>query len=304
MPPQTIECVPNFSEGRDAQKIDPIAARIADVPGVLLLDRHSDADHNRSVLTFAGAPEAVAEAAFRGVERAVESLDLSRHRGAHPRIGAADIVPFVPMEGTTLAECAALAVRVGERIWNRLNVPVYLYGAAARRPERASLVNIRRGQFEALLAEMAKTPERAPDIGLPACHPTAGAVAIGARGFLIACNVNLAVPDLAAARRIARAVRSSSGGLPEVKAMGVMLASRNLAQVSMNLTNFEVTPIHVAVEAVRREAGRQGVAIAETEIVGLIPSKAFEISSECLRREGFGPGIVLEDRIARTVSRH
>jgi len=303
MPRKSVECVPNFSEGRDAAKVAAIAAAAASVPGVFLLDRHSDPDHNRSVLTFAGPPEPVVEAAFRVVQHAAESIDLTKHRGGHPRIGAADVVPFVPLEGLSLADCADLAAGLGERVWSSLRIPVYLYGAAARRPQRAALENIRRGQFEALLIEAGKpdaekSPERAPDIG-DFLHPTAGAVAIGARKFLIALNVNLAAPDLAAAKAIARAIRSSSGGLPEVKAMGVLLASRNLAQVSMNLTDFEITPLHVVLQSVRREAARRGVTLGETEVVGLIPRRAFELSEDCLRRAGIGPDAILETRLTQ-----
>jgi glutamate formiminotransferase len=290
--PQLVECVPNVSEGRDAAKIDSIVRSVEAVPGILLLDRHSDADHNRSVVTFAGPPEAVAEAAFRLVECAAALIDLTKHQGAHPRIGAADVVPFIPIEGVTLEDCAGIAVRVSERIWSELRISVFLYEAAARRPERVSLANVRRSQFEALLTETGEDPLRAPDIGDPACHPTAGAVAVGARKFLIACNVNLKSADVAVAQRIARTVRFSSGGLPCVKAMGVMLASRGIAQVSMNLTDFEVTPLHVALEAVGREAERHGVPVLETEIVGLIPRKALD---RCGDRWS---GLILEDRIA------
>jgi glutamate formiminotransferase/formiminotetrahydrofolate cyclodeaminase len=299
-----VECVPNFSEGRDAAKIDALAASIESVPDVVLLDRQSDADHNRSVLTFAGPPEAVAEAAFRSVERAATLIDLTKHRGAHPRIGAADVVPFIPLEGMTLEDCAEIAVRVGNEIWNQLRIPVFLYEAAARRPERVNLEHIRRGQFEALLAEMGTVPERDPDIGLPVCHPTAGAVAVGARKFLIACNVNLGTADVAIAKRIARTIRFSSGGFRGVKAMGVALASRNLAQVSINLTDFEETPLHAVFEAVRREAERYGAPVVETEIVGLIPRKAFETSADYFRRYGEPPASqILEDRIVEAMAR-
>jgi glutamate formiminotransferase len=299
-----VECVPNFSEGRDAAKIDALAASIESVPDVVLLDRQSDADHNRSVLTFAGPPEAVAEAAFRSVERAATLIDLTKQQGAHPRIGAADVVPFIPLEGVTLEDCAEIAVRVGNEIWSRLRIPVFLYGAAARRPERVNLENIRRGQFEALLAEMGTVPERDPDIGLPVCHPTAGAVAVGARKFLIACNVNLGTADVAVAKRIARTIRFSSGGFRGVKAMGVALASRNLAQVSINLTDFEETPLHAVFEAVRQEAERYGAPVVETETVGLIPRKAFEMSADYFRRYGEPrSGAVLEDRLAEATAR-
>jgi len=298
-----VECVPNFSEGRDAKKIDAIAASILAVPDVVLLDREADADHNRSVLTLAGPPAAVAEAAFRAVERAVELIDLTKHGGAHPRIGAADVVPFIPIEGVTIEECVRLAERLGERIWRQLRVPVYLYEAAAKRPERVNLENIRRGQFEALVKEMGKIPERAPDIGEPAIHPTAGATVVGARKFLIAYNVNLGTPDVGIAKKIAKTIRFSNGGFRYVKSMGVTLGSRNLAQVSINLTDFEQTPMHLVFETVRREAERWGVPVVGSEIVGLIPKKAIELGAEYfLRFENFRPELVLENRIAEALS--
>ncbi|MBS1854825.1 MAG: glutamate formimidoyltransferase [Acidobacteria bacterium] len=300
---QLVECVPNFSEGRDGAKVDAIVQAILAVPDVALLDRESDEDHNRSVITFVGPPDAVAEAALRGVARAVELIDLTKHSGAHPRIGACDVLPFVPVEGVTLEECVRLAERVGQEIWTRLKVPVYLYEAAARRPERANLENIRRGQFEALLEEMGNVAERDPDIGDAVCHPTAGAIVTGARKFLIAYNVNLNTPDVSIARKIAKTIRYSSGGFRFVKAMGVMLASRGLAQVSINLTDFEQTPMHVVFEAVRREAERHGVGVVGSEIVGLIPKKSIELSAEYfLRFENFRPELVLENRIAAAVS--
>ena len=300
---QLVECVPNFSEGRDAARIDAIVQAVLTVPEVVLLDREADADHNRSVLTFVGPPTAVAEAAFRAVEKAVALIDLTTQRGAHPRIGAADVVPFIPIEGVTLEECVQLAERLGADIWSKLKVPVYLYEAAARRPERTNLENIRRGQFEALVQEMGAVPARDPDIGDPVCHPTAGATVTGARKFLIAYNINLNTPDVAIAKRIAKTIRFSSGGFRYVKSMGVMLASRNLAQVSINLTDFEQTPMHVVFEAVRREAERYGVAVAGSEIVGLIPRKAIELSAEYfLRFENFRPELVLENRIASALS--
>jgi glutamate formiminotransferase len=300
---QLVECVPNFSEGRDAGKIDAIVQAVLAVPEVVLLDREADLDHNRSVLTFAGPPAAVADAAFRAVEKAVALIDLTQQQGAHPRIGAADVVPFIPIEGVTLEECVHLAERLGAEIWSKLKVPVYLYEAAARRPERVNLENIRRGQFEALVREMGAVPARDPDIGDPVCHPTAGATVTGARKFLIAYNINLNTPDVAIAKRIAKTIRCSSGGFRYVKSMGVMLASRNLAQVSINLTDFEQTPMHVVFEAVRREAERYGVAVAGSEIVGLIPRKAIELSAEYfLRYENFRPELVLENRIAEALS--
>ena len=300
---QLVECVPNFSEGRDPAKIDAIVQSILSVPEVVLLDRESDADHNRCVLTFVGPPAAVADAAFRGVERAVALIDLTKHQGAHPRIGAADVVPFIPIEGVTLEDCVALAERVGAEIWSKLRVPVYLYEAAARRPERTNLENIRRGQFEALVREMGVEPARAPDCGDPICHPTAGATVVGARKFLIAYNVNLGTADLTIARRIAKTIRFSSGGFRFVKSMGVMLASRNLAQVSINLTDFEQTPMHLVFETVRREAERYGVPVVGSEIVGLIPKKAIELAADYfLRYENFRPELVLENRIAEALA--
>ena len=296
---QLVECVPNFSEGRDAAKMDAIVESIVSVPEVVLLDRESDADHNRSVLTFVGPPVAVAEAAFRAVEKAASLIDLTRHQGAHPRIGAADVVPFIPIEGVTLEDCVKLAERVGSEIWNKLKIPVYFYEAAARRPERVNLENIRRGQFEALLKEMGTVPERHPDVGDPVCHPTAGATVVGARKFLIAYNINLGTADVGIAKKIAKTIRFSSGGFRYVKSMGVALASRNLAQVSINLTDFEQTPMHLVFETVRREAERHGVPVVGSEIVGLIPRKALEMSAEYfLRYENFSPELVLENRIA------
>jgi glutamate formiminotransferase len=279
--------------------MDAIVQTIVSVPEVVLLDRESDADHNRSVLTFVGPPAAVADAAFRSVEKAASLIDLTRQQGAHPRIGAADVVPFIPIEGVTLEDCVKLAERLGSEIWNKLQIPVYFYEAAARRPERVNLENIRRGQFEALLKEMGTVPERHPDVGDPVCHPTAGATVVGARKFLIAYNINLGTADVGIAKKIAKTIRFSSGGFRYVKSMGVALASRNLAQVSINLTDFEQTPMHLVFETVRREAERHGVPVVGSEIVGLIPRKALEMSAEYfLRYENFSRELVLENRIA------
>jgi len=272
-----VECVPNFSEGRDAAKIDAIARAIAQAGGAVL-DRTLDADHNRAVITFVAAPEAIGEAAFRAVQTAAGLIDLRHHSGVHPRIGAADVVPFVPLGGVTMEDCVRIAETTGSRIASELGIPVYLYDRAARRPQCRNLADIRRGQFEGLLEAVVTDPARHPDFG-ERLHPTAGATAVGARKILIAFNVNLNSPDLAAARAIARAVRFSSGGLPHVKAMGVLLGSRNLAQVSMNLTDFEATPLHVAFEAVRAEADKLGVRILQTEIVGLAPRQAVELAA-------------------------
>jgi len=300
-----VECVPNFSEGRDAGVVDRIAQAIAAVDGVWLLARESDADHNRSVITFAGSPEAVLEGALAGASQAAGLIDLTRQRGVHPRIGAVDVVPFVPVEGITMEECVRLAWRAGEEIWRRLGVPVYFYEAAARRADRTRLENIRRGQFEGLRDAVRVDPERRPDVGGPELHPSAGATVVGARKFLIAYNINLATADVEIARRIARAIRASSGGLECVKAMGVMLASRNLAQVSMNLTDFETTPVHVVFEAVKREAAHHGAGIAGSELIGLIPRKALEMAAGIdLRWENLRPDSVLEQRIEDAEAAH
>jgi len=293
-----IECVPNFSEGRDAARVDALVEAMRG-PGVYLLDREMDADHNRCVITLAGDPDAVAEAALRGVGKALELIDLTRHSGAHPRIGSTDVVPFIPIEGITIEDCVSLAKRVGREIWERFRIPVYFYEAAAQRPERANLENIRKGQFEGLREELLTNPDRAPDVGEPRLHPTAGATVVGARKFLIAYNINLNTPDVEIARKIAKAIRFSTGGLRYAKAMGVDLRARNLAQVSINMTDFEQTPLHRVFEMVKREAERYGVMIAGSEIVGLVPKKAIELTADFyLQLENFSPAQVLENRLA------
>ncbi len=299
---QLVECVPNFSEGRQVAKIDAIVEAMRAVPGVYLLARESDADHNRSVVTLVGEPEAVREAAVRGVGKAAELIDLTRQTGAHPRVGATDVVPFIPIEGVTIEDCVLLANEAGRQVWERYHIPVYLYEAAAQWPERVNLENIRRGQFEGLREEVLRNPQRAPDIGEPQLHPTAGATVVGARKFLIAYNINLNTPDLEIAKRIAKTIRFSSGGMPCVKAMGVDLRARNLAQVSMNLTDFEQTPIHKVFETVKREAARLGVGIVGSEIVGLIPRRAIEMTAEhFLHVENFSPAQVLENRLEESL---
>ena len=298
-----IECVPNFSEGRDAAKVDAIIAAMSQVPGVYVLDREMDADHNRSVVTLAGDADAVAEAAVLGVGKAMELIDLTKHSGAHPRIGATDVVPFIPIEGIALEDCVALARRAGEEIWKRYRIPVYFYEAAANRPERIHLENIRRGQFEGLREEMKRDHNRLPDVGEPKLHPTAGATVVGARKFLIAYNVNLNTADIGIANKIAKAIRFSSGGLRYVKAMGVELKARNLAQVSINLTDFEQTPMHRVYEMVKREAARYGAIPVGSEIVGLIPKKAIEMAADYfLQAENFSPEQVFENRLQATLS--
>jgi glutamate formiminotransferase len=297
-----IECVPNFSEGRDLTKVDAIVDAMSRVAGASILDRTSDADHNRSVITLAGKPEAVAEAVIRGAGKAAELIDLTRQTGVHPRIGATDVIPFVPLEGVSMEECVALARNVGQELWDRNQIPVYFYEAAAIRPERVNLENIRKGQFEGLYEEASRNPDRYPDIGEPRLHSTAGATAVGARKLLIAYNIYLNKSDVSAAREIARAIRSSNGGLPNVKAIGVEMKTRGQAQVSINLTDFEVTPLHRVFEMVKLEAERRGCTVAASEIIGLVPRKAIEHSAEYdLRLEHFSPAQVLENRLAAVV---
>jgi glutamate formiminotransferase/formiminotetrahydrofolate cyclodeaminase len=291
-----VECVPNFSEGRDKFKVDAIVDAMK-MPDVYLLDREMDADHNRCVITLVGDRDAIQEAAIRGVGKAAELIDLNVHSGAHPRMGAADVVPFIPIDGVTVEDCVAIANHVGEEIWKRYRIPVYLYESAARIPERQGLENIRRGQFEGIRAEIATNPARRPDIGEPRVHPTAGATVVGARKFLIAYNVFLNTPDVDIAKKIAKAVRFSSGGLRFVKGAGFLV--RGQAQVSMNLTDFEQTPIHRVFEIVKREAARYGVTPLSSEIVGLIPKKALEDAAEWfLQVENFDSSLILENRLA------
>src|SRR5215470_5372167 len=293
-----IECVPNFSEGRDARKMEALIEAMSKVPGVWVLDQEMDADHNRSVVTLAGEPEAVGEAALAGAGKALELIDMTRHTGAHPRVGATDVVPFIPIEGVTLEDCVALARRVGQEIWKRYRIPVYFYEAAAMRPERVNLENVRRGQFEGLRDEMKKSCEREPDVGDPKVHPTAGVTVVGARKFLVAYNVNLNTPDVSIANKIAKAIRFSSGGLRYVKSMGVDLKGRNLAQVSINLTDFEQTPMHRVYEIVKREAERYGAMPVGSEIVGLVPKKAMEMAADYfLQLENFSPSQVFENKL-------
>ena len=291
-----VECVPNFSEGRDKSKVDAIVDAMK-MPGVCLLDREMDSDHNRSVITLVGEREAIQEAAIRGVGKASEVIDLNVHTGAHPRMGATDVVPFIPIDGVTIEDCVAMACHVGEEIWKRYKIPVYLYESAARIPERQGLENIRRGQFEGIRAEIATNPARRPDFGDPCVHPTAGATVVGARKFLIAYNVFLNTPDVEIAKKIAKAVRFSNGGMRFVKGAGFLV--RGLAQVSMNLTDFEQTPIHRVFETVKREAARYGVTPVSSEIVGLIPKKALEQAAEWfLQVENFDSSLILENRLA------
>lgn len=294
MTTQLIECIPNFSEARRPEVIDKIVAAIQSVGEVKLLDRSSDLDHNRTVLTFAGSPEGVEEAAFRAIQTASELIDLDGHTGEHPRIGATDVVPFVPLSGATMEECITIAKRLGERVGKELNIPVYLYEAAATKPERANLENIRKGQYEGLKTEIEK-PERQPDYG-PSKLPKAGATVIGARNPLIAFNVYLTTEDVSIAKKIAKAVRQSSGGLRYVKGLGLLVEGR--AQVSMNLTNFRETPIARVVEFIRREAERYGVGIHHSELVGLIPQEALvDAAVWYTQLDAFSPEQILESRL-------
>ena len=291
-----VECVPNFSEGRDAAKVEAIIAAMK-IEGVYLLDKEMDADHNRCVITLVGDRDAIAEAAIRGVGMAAKLIDLTQHQGAHPRIGAADVVPFIPIEGVTLEDCVSIARHVGAEIWKRYQVPVYLYEAAATTPERQNLENIRQGQFEGLRSEVVKNAERRPDFGEASLHATAGATVVGARKPLIAYNVYLNTNDVEVAKKIGKAVRFSSGGLRYVKGMGVLV--RGMAQVSMNLTDFEQTPIARVFEFVKREAARYGATPVSSEIVGLIPKKALEQAAEWfLQVENFDSSLILENRLA------
>lgn len=293
-----IECVPNFSDGRDAAVVQALAEAIAAVPGVYLLHRTSDPDHHRSVLTFAGSPEAVGEAAFTAVACARDRIDLRRHQGGHPRVGAADVVPFVPLEGSTMADCVAVAHALGERIARELDIPIFFYEAAAKQPERRRLETIRRGGLAGLAARMATDPAWRPDCGPSSPHPTAGVTVVGARPVLVAFNVNLRSRDVAVARTIAATIRESNGGLPAVKAIGVDLPTRGMVQVSMNLVDLRVTPLHVAVEAVRREASNCNVPIVESELIGLMPQQALlEAAQSDLDLPQLAPEQIIEVRL-------
>lgn len=292
-----VECVPNVSEGRNKESIEAMAAAIRSVPGVRLLDVQSDPDHHRTVFTFVGEPEGVAEAVLALFAAALPRIDLRVHRGEHPRMGAVDVVPFVPVRGVSMKDCVELARTVGQKVWEKFRVPVYLYGEAATKPERADLSEIRKGEFEGFF-EKIKDPQWAPDFGEPVVHPTAGVTAIGAREFLIAFNVNLGTSDIRVAKEIAKAVRFSSGGLRYVKALGMELRERGIVQVSMNLTNFRKTPLPRVLELVRREAQRFGVPVVGTEIVGLIPEAALvQVAEYYLQLEGFSINQILERRI-------
>ncbi|MEW6207895.1 MAG: glutamate formimidoyltransferase [Acidobacteriota bacterium] len=293
-----VECIPNFSEGRSPEVIDEIVTAIRSTPGAVLLDCESDPDHNRSVVTFVAPPERVVAAALAAARKASELIDLNHHTGEHPRMGATDVIPFVPIANVTMEDCIRLARECGERMWKELGIPVYLYEKAATRPERENLASLRKGQFEGIRDEMASNPARRPDFGQSRLHPTAGITAVGARPPLIAYNVNLATADIEIANRIARAVRHQTGGLRYVKALGFGLKDRGIVQVSMNMVNYEGTPLFRAFEMIRREAERYGVAVTGSEIVGLVPQRALNQSADFyLRLENFSQDQILEHRL-------
>lgn len=300
MPKPLVECIPNFSEARRPEVVETILAAITGVAGISLLDHSSDTDHNRTVVTFAGPPAAVEQAAFLAIQTAARLINLDQHSGSHPRLGATDVVPFVPISGITMGECVQMARRLGERVGKELDIPVYLYEAAATRPERTNLENIRRGQYEGLKVEIATNPERLPDFGSARLGP-AGATVIGARHPLVAYNVYLATDEVSVAKAIAKKIRQSSGGLPSVKALGMLVEGR--AQVSMNLTNFRKTSVKTAVEAIRSEARQYGTEIHHSELIGLIPQDALIDSAvQYLQLDGFQPDQILERQLAETAA--
>jgi len=294
-----VECVPNFSEGRKPATVQSIADAILAVETACVLDTHIDPDHNRSVITFVASPDRVVDAALQAVKRAAELIDMRTHSGEHPRLGATDVLPFVPIHGVTMADCVRLAHEAGKRIARELSIPVYYYERAALRPGRINLEDVRRGALELLRAQIGSNPERAPDEGLPAIHETAGAIAVGARPFLIAFNVVLRSDDLSIARRIAKTIRARSGGLPFVKALGFRLATRSCVQVSMNLVNYEVTGMDAAYEATKREAAALGIEIDSAEIVGLVPRAALNREAEYFAKlQDFSEAKILDNQIA------
>ena len=293
-----VECIPNFSDGRRSEVIDQIIDAIKSVSGAVLLDRESDANHNRSVVTFVASPDKVVDAAIAGARKAAELIDLNQHTGEHPRMGSIDVIPFVPISGVTMDECVALARTCGERMWSELGIPVYLYEKAATRPERENLAAVRKGQFEGIRDEISSKEARLPDFGEARVHPTAGITAVGARPPLIAYNVNLATSDVDVANKIARAVRHQSGGLRYVKALGFELKDRGIVQVSMNMVNYEGTPLFRAFEMIKREAQRYGVSIVGSEIVGLVPQHALiAVADFYLQLERFSEEQILEHRL-------
>lgn len=292
-----IECIPNFSEGRRPEVVDEIVEAIRGAEGIKILGRSSDAGHNRTVITFAGSPSSVKEAAFAAAARARDLINMKEHRGVHPRMGAVDVIPFVPLEGVSMEECVELARELGREIGEKLEIPVYMYEEAAARPERKNLANVRKGEYEGLAGTIC-LEERKPDYGPQAIHPTAGAVAVGARQPLIAYNINLATADVGIARKIAKSIRGSSGGYPSIKALGVMLEDRNTAQVTINVCNYREVNLPRIFETVKREAARYGVNIRGSEIVGLVPLEALAAAAEFyLQLENFSMGQILEVKL-------
>ena len=292
-----VQCIPNFSEGRRPEVVEQIIAAIKTVSGIKVLDYSSNPDHNRTVVTLIGEPPGVLDAVFNGIAAATKLIDMEAHSGEHPRMGATDVVPFVPVAGVSMSDCVELAKELGQRVGRELQIPVYLYEYAATSSQRKNLAEVRRGQYEGLKLEIL-TPERTPDYGPALMHPSAGAVAIGARNPLVAFNVNLSTSDLAVAQKIAKAIRGSSGGLVNVKALGVMLEETNQAQVSMNMTDYRVTPLFRVLELIRREAERYGVGISGTEIIGTVPMDALiEAASFYMQLNEFQPGQVLEKNL-------
>ena len=292
-----VECVPNFSEGRRPEVIEAITAEVTAVPGVKLLDVKPDASHNRVVVTFVGEPQAVKEAAFRSCRKASELIDMEQQTGEHPRIGATDVIPFIPVKNVTMEECVELARSLGEEIAEKLGIPVYLYEEAAKIPTRRALPDIRKGQYEGLKQDISK-PERHPDYGAPQMHPTAGATVVGARQFLIAYNINLSTSDVQIAKNIAAAIREAKGGYKYCRAMGIMIEERNLAQVTINMVNYTGTPLHRVFETVKSEAARYGVNVIGSEIVGLTPLQALlDAADYYLRLEGFDRKQIMEENV-------
>ncbi len=295
-----VECVPNFSEGEDRNKIESIIQALLAGADVQLLDTQMDADHNRTVVTFVGSRESVGETALRAIGRAAELIDLNEHRGVHPRMGATDVVPFVPIKGVSLKDCVEIARWVARETWQRFRIPTYLYEEAAHEPRRKNLEYVRRGQFEQLREEVRRNPDRRPDFGEAGLHPTAGATAVGARNFLIAYNINLNTNDLSLAKAIARKIRASDGGFPAVKAIGVEVKALGMVQVSINLTDFLTTSIGTVFDAVAEEAARAGITVESSEIVGLVPRRAIKDTDIAhLKLRNYSSQLILENRLAQ-----
>ena len=295
-----VECVPNFSEGRRPEVVTAIADSIAAVETACVLDTHVDQDHNRSVITFVGTPQRIVEAAVRAVAKAAELIDMRTHKGEHPRLGATDVLPFVPIQQVTIEECVRLAHEAGERIAAELAIPVYFYEQAARRPDRKNLEDVRRGALELLREQIVTHSDRAPDVGASKIHETAGAIVVGARPVLIAFNVVLRSTDVRVAQQIARTIRARDGGLAYLKALAFQLHSKGLVQVSMNLVDYRVTGMTAAFDAVKREADKMGIEISTAEIVGLVPSDALDENAEYFSKlENFSAARILENQIAK-----